>query len=73
MLARHRRFLAGDPGETRLFVIETALMSAGSVGYWLTEHQGEGVHEMVWMMLLESWRQGIASRGTAAVLNVLRR
>jgi RimJ/RimL family protein N-acetyltransferase len=72
MLARHRRFLAGAPGGTQMFVIEAAGTAVGNVGYWQTGHGDEVVYEMGWMVLPRFWGQGFASRGTVAAIEVLR-
>ena len=61
---RQRRYLALDePGAGQMFVITVDGESAGVVGYWEHEWQGEGAYEAGWSVLPEFQGQGIAGAG----------
>lgn len=72
---RHERYCRiEDTGKGRMFVITvgTDETAAGSVGYWETEWGEQLVWETGWSVLPEFQGQGIATQGTAAVVEQAR-
>ena len=72
---RHERYCRiGDTGKGRMFVIVVGpdRVAAGSVGYWEIEWHGEQVWETGWSVLPEFQGRGVATRGTAAMLELAR-
>ncbi|MEU4231696.1 GNAT family N-acetyltransferase [Nonomuraea sp. NPDC026600] len=70
VVARHERYLKLDaPGLGAMFsvVVEPELESAGSIGYWEREWQGETVYETGWGVLPEFQGRGIATAAAVAV------
>jgi len=66
---RHRRYLALDaPGAGRMFLVVADGESAGVVGYWEHEWQGEGSYEAGWSVLPEFQGRGIAVAGLLLVI-----
>jgi RimJ/RimL family protein N-acetyltransferase len=66
---RQRRYLAlAEPGAGRMFLIVVAGESAGVVGYWEREWQGEGCYEAGWSVLPEFQGRGIAVAGLLQVM-----
>jgi len=63
-----------EPGKGGMFVIVAGHeeVSAGSVGYWLKEWQGELVWETGWSVLPEFQDQGIATNATRLVVEKAR-
>lgn len=69
--ARHVRYLDAQPGG-RMFVITVGGDSAGTIGYWPREWQGENVHELGWMVLPEFQGRGVATWAGRACVTRLR-
>ena len=72
--AGHRRYLDSDDPSQDLFAIlvgpdETAV---GWVGHWRTSWQGEDVLECGWHVLLEFQGRGVATAGTALMVQKAR-
>jgi RimJ/RimL family protein N-acetyltransferase len=66
---RQRRYLALDePGAGQMFLVVAAGASAGIVGYWEHEWQGEGSYEAGWSVLPEFQGRGIAVAGLLQVI-----
>ena len=72
---RHERYCRlADSGKGRMFVIVVGpdRVAAGSVGYWEIEWRGRTAWETGWSVLPEFQGQGVATRGTAAMLEQAR-
>jgi RimJ/RimL family protein N-acetyltransferase len=71
---RHQRYLKIDPGQGQMFVIEVGpeRASAGSIGYWEKQWQGQIVWETGWSVLPEFQGQGVATRATALIVERVR-
>ncbi|MBX3049342.1 MAG: GNAT family N-acetyltransferase [Anaerolineales bacterium] len=72
---RHERYLALRNSEwERMFVILAGAQraAAGTIGYWEHEHQGEAAWETGWSVLPAFQQQGLATRATLAVIDLLR-
>lgn len=72
---RHERYCRGiHPGDGAMFaiVIGPENIGAGSVGYWVTEWQGQLAWEIGWMVLPEHQGQGIATRATTTAVDHVR-
>lgn len=54
------------------FVIVVGADAVGSVGYWEREWRGEPVWETGWSVLPEFQKQGLATKGVAAVIERVR-
>jgi RimJ/RimL family protein N-acetyltransferase len=68
---RHRRYVGpNEPGTGQMFAILVGpeRHPAGSVGYWERDWRNDTVWETGWSVLPEFQGQGIAGRGTAAVI-----
>lgn len=68
---RHERYRqSGISGKNPMFVIVVGPenISAGSIGYWGREWQGEKIWETGWSVLPEFQGRGIATKATAAVV-----
>lgn len=73
--ARHERYLASDPERGGIFtiVLGPEATPVGWVAYWELEWQGETVWECGWHVLVGYQGRGIASAGTALMLEWARR
>jgi RimJ/RimL family protein N-acetyltransferase len=72
---RHQRYLnLTDPERDQMFAILVGVDAApaGSIGYWEREGEGEVVYETGWSVLPAFQGQGIATKGIAALLMMLR-
>jgi RimJ/RimL family protein N-acetyltransferase len=70
VLERHARYLdVGEPGSGRMFtvVLLPEGRTAGSIGYWVREWQGETVYETGWNVLPEFQGRGIATAAAPAI------
>jgi RimJ/RimL family protein N-acetyltransferase len=65
---RYCQFTHTGPGCMFVIVAGPDRISAGSVGYWEKEWQGETVWETGWSVLPEFQGQGIATKATLAVV-----
>jgi RimJ/RimL family protein N-acetyltransferase len=69
---RHEKFLvlSADPGKGCMFVISTGpeRTSAGTVGYWEKDWDGQKVWETGWFVLPEFQGRGIATAATRLVV-----
>jgi RimJ/RimL family protein N-acetyltransferase len=72
---RHERYCQiSDSGKGRMFmVVGSGRVTAGSVGDWETEWQGQLVWETGWSVLREFLGQGIATNASLAVVKQARR
>ena len=71
---RHQRYLIGDPGKGRMFVIVLGpkRVAAGSIGYWEKEWRDEKIWETGWSVLPEFQGQGVATKAAIAVVEQAR-
>jgi len=72
---RHERYcMIGASGTGRVFVILVGPdgLPAGWIGYWETEWREQHIWETGWGVLPELQSQGIATRATAAMLELVR-
>lgn len=65
---RYCRFTETGPGCMFVIAAGPDRISAGSIGYWEKEWQGETVWETGWSVLPEFQGQGIATQATLAVI-----
>ncbi|MCB9451135.1 MAG: GNAT family N-acetyltransferase [Anaerolineaceae bacterium] len=70
---RYCRLSDTDKGLMYVIVVGAAGVAAGSVGYWETEWQGQTVWETGWSVLPEFQGQGIATKATMLVVELVRR
>jgi len=72
--ARHQRYLASDPAKGGLFAIIAGreAEAVGWVGYWESEWQDEPAWECGWHVLPEWQGRGVATAGTALMLEQAR-
>lgn len=72
---RHRKFVAlsADPHAGCIFVIMIGMQNdtAGTVGYWERDFDGEKVWETGWTVLPEFQRRGIATAATGLLIEQL--
>jgi RimJ/RimL family protein N-acetyltransferase len=68
--ARHQRYLGADDPIGGVFAVVAGAdrTAAGWVGYWETSWQGEDVWECGWSVLPEFQGQGVATAGTALMI-----
>jgi RimJ/RimL family protein N-acetyltransferase len=70
---RHERYLDAKPGTVEMFkIVDESGEAVGSVGYWEREVGDEKVYETGWSVLPEFQGRGIATDGTALVIERLR-
>ena len=65
---RYCRISEGDNGPMFVIVVGRERVAAGSIGYWEREWQGQHIWETGWSVLPEFQGQGVATRGTIAVV-----
>jgi RimJ/RimL family protein N-acetyltransferase len=73
VLDRHARYLkAGEAGSGGMFtvVLLPEGRTAGSIGYWEREWQGETVYETGWNVLPEFQGRGVATAAARAIVGV---
>ncbi len=71
LLDRHARYLdVGPPGSGAMFtvVLLPEESTAGTIGYWEREWQGETVYETGWNVLPEFQGRGVATAAATAVI-----
>ena len=72
---RHKRFveMSADSSRGCMFVITVGIgkVSAGTVGYWERDWDGQKAWETGWMVLPEFQGQGIATAATALVIELV--
>lgn len=72
VIDRHQRYLkAVVVGKNRMFAIMFGNQGVGNVGYWEKKWQNKDVYEVGWMVLPNYQGRGIATRATAALLDIL--
>ena len=70
--SRHERYLASNPATNGLFTILLGEDAVGWVGYWESDWQGQAVWECGWHVLPEAQGRGVATAGTALMLERVR-
>jgi RimJ/RimL family protein N-acetyltransferase len=71
-LANYVQIDATTNDQMFVIVVGAEQIAAGSVGYWEKEWNGEVVWETGWSVLPEFQGQGIATRATAAIIELVR-
>ncbi|MFF4797131.1 GNAT family N-acetyltransferase [Streptomyces sp. NPDC001351] len=70
--ARHRRYLAGEPGCMYRVTLAGSGETVGSIGFWEREWRGETVWETGWGVLPEFQGRGLATEAARAVVEAAR-
>jgi RimJ/RimL family protein N-acetyltransferase len=69
VLERHARYLEVETGAEGMFTVVLDGATAGNIGYWEREWQGETVYETGWNVLPEFQGKGVATAAAKAIID----